>query len=89
MGSVVFKKITGCGMGERTVEKRTMTLNCLHTIAYCDLPFPNLQSSLALTNSLWLHGKKRRGRGFGLHLSLCQSRYEKSQKHTEEHNQER
>lgn len=55
-----FKKITGCGMDGRIVENRTMTLNCLHAIAYCDLSFPHLQLSSALTSSLWLLRKKKK-----------------------------
>lgn len=76
----LLKKITGCGMDGRIVENRTMTLNCLHAIAYCDLSFPHLQLSSALTSSLWLLGKKRGRRGFGLLLGLCQCRYEKKPK---------
>lgn len=76
-------------MDGRIIENRTMTLNCLHAIAYCGLSFRHLQLSSALTSSLWLLGKQRGRRGFGLLLGLRQCRYEKSQKHIEEHNQEK
>ena len=53
-------------MDGRIVENRTMILNCLYAIAYCDLSFLHLQLSSALTSSLWLLRKKRGRRGFGL-----------------------